>query len=169
MPNDINQHRAKVGKYTSETQTPFGLERNQRALNELAASMGQRPTREGLKTLSGYLYVYSILSALTLPDPPPNQSKNVQKSSRSIRRRQETPTNTTRVREFHPESLSQNQFVTLTDAARQWSLEIQQLAQGITMFSNHLPDKATESQSEQGVREGTQAIRFQKHSSDSNH
>lgn len=40
MPNDINQHRAKVGKYTSETQTPFGLERNQRALNELAASMG---------------------------------------------------------------------------------------------------------------------------------
>ncbi|EGP5687320.1 QWxxN domain [Enterococcus faecium] len=153
MPNDINQHRAKVGKYTSETQTPFGLERNQRALNELAASMGQRPTREGLKTLSGYLYVYSILSALTLPDPPPNQSKNVQKSSRSIRRRQETPTNTTRVREFHPESLSQNQFVTLTDAARQWSLEIQQLAQGITMFSNHLPDKATESQSEQGVRE----------------
>ncbi|WP_165005293.1 MULTISPECIES: QWxxN domain [unclassified Enterococcus] len=149
MPNDIDQHRAKVGKYTSETQTPFGLGRNQRVLNELAASMGQRPTREGLKTFNGYLYVYSILSALAMPEPTPNQSKNTQKSSRSTHRRQETPANTTR--HLHSEKLPHNQFVTLTDAARQWSLEIHQLAQGISTFSDHLPEKTTEYQSEQGV------------------
>lgn len=155
MPGeDFNR---KIGEFHNEFNKKDDPKERQNTMYEIASKSGQTP--RDLLTPTGFLFMWSVLSGLRMPEDYPNQQRAVQdagavlevdthveiqqvgnqvrmpalKSSSTLNPKRMTPplpTNTTQLKQYKPEFVSP--LSNLADAAHQFSIDVHKFAHGIS-------------------------------------
>lgn len=74
----IEDHRKSIGIFENKRHKNVNRKAEQRMVNYISEHSGNQPTREGLKTAVGMLYVFSLFQNFKLEEEMPNKQRAVQ-------------------------------------------------------------------------------------------